>query len=93
MMQGFLTVMWAMLLAVLLAVSGCAPLLTAKEAHNMTPEQIKAYAEQGLDVYQCLNIAGPPPAGGFTFVMVPKGAKFEVAFGSNCSLLVGRVAP
>ena len=72
---------------------GCAPFLAAKEAKDMTPEQIKAYGEQGMDVYQCINIAGPPPMGGVTFLIVPKHAKAEVSFASNCQLLVGKVMP
>ena len=82
--------MKSLILCLLLA--GCAPFLAAKEAKEMTPEQIKAYGEQGFDVIQCLNIAGPPPNGGFTFIIVPKDAKVDVQFASNCSLLKGSVA-
>ena len=77
----------------LLLLSGCAPFLAAKEARDMTPEQIKAYSEQGMDVYQCLNISGPPPSGGVTLLIIPREAKAEIAFGNNCQLLVGKVIP
>jgi hypothetical protein len=92
-MQKSMMVLIGALVFSLTMMVGCAPFLTAKEAATLTPEQIKAYNEQGLDVYQCLNVSGPPPTGGFTSVLVPKGAKFEVAFASNCNLLTGKVVP
>lgn len=76
-----------------LMIGGCAPFLAAKEAKDMTPEQIKAYGEQGMDVYQCMNINGPPPNGGVTLLIIPKNAKADIAFSSNCSLLMGKVTP
>jgi len=73
--------------------SGCTAILTAREAREMTPEQIKAYREQQMDVYQCANLSGPPPTGGLTFMLVPKDSKLNLAFGSNCSLLKAEVVP
>lgn len=92
----FLTIYIAMAMSLLIALvmlAGCAPFLAAKEAKDMTPEQIKAYGEQGMDVYQCINIAGPPPMGGVTVLVVPKHAKAEVMFSSNCQLMKGSVTP
>ena len=92
-MSKLVMVLVGMMVFSLTMIVGCTPFLTAKEAATLTPEQIKAYNEQGLDVYQCLNVSGPPPTGGFTLVLVPKGAKLEVAFASNCNLLTGKVVP
>ena len=89
----YITIMIGMLLAVILSISGCAPFIASKEAKDMTPEQIKAYNEQGLDVYQCLNISGPPPNGGYTLILVPKKAKIDLAFASNCNPLKASVVP
>lgn len=97
MKQETAMILWIiMAMCLLIAVtmtSGCSQILTAREAREMSPEQIKAYAEQQMDVYQCANISGPPPSGGMTFMVVPKHAKLELAFGNNCSLLTGKVLP
>jgi len=65
--------------------------LTPKEAAQLTPEQIKAYKEMNMDVFECFNISGPPPNGGFSFIIVPKGSKIDFAFSPNCNLLSGKV--
>ncbi len=54
---------------------------------NLTPEQIKAYNESGFDVYGCFQLAGPPPAGGLTYFVVPKGKQLTVGWANNCQPL------
>jgi hypothetical protein len=54
---------------------------------NLTADQIKAYSDAGSKVYGCFVIAGPPPAGATTFIIVPKDAVVTFKFGDNCHLV------
>ena len=53
----------------------------------MTSEQIAAHEKAGRDVYGCFTVGGPPPIGGTTWIVVPKGAKPTLSFGANCQLI------
>ena len=78
----------ALLLAILLSANGCSGFLihqAVKAGDQLTPEQIKAYNDVGLDVWSCGTISGPPPSGAFTWITVPKG-KGSVVFGEGCRL-------
>lgn len=73
------------ILALMLLGSGCiAGLANFSRPDNLTPEQIEAYNKGGFDVYGCFQVAGPPPAGGMTYIIAPKGSKPSVRFGLNC---------
>lgn len=53
---------------------------------DLTPAQIKAYKEAGQDVWTCLSVAGPPPAGRLIAIVVPQGTKPNITFGEGCNL-------
>ena len=77
----------AYLAAVLL--SGCSGLIgNVSRPDSLTPEQIKAYNEAGLDVYMCGTIGGPPPSGNITWLTAPKGSKLAVKFSHNCQVMM-----
>ena len=83
-------VFWiAFVLALLLSITGCtlAMLNQLDKGQAFTPEQIKAYKEQNMDVYGCFTIGGPPPAGMTTWIIVPKDSRIAVKFGDGCHLL------
>ena len=76
-----------LLIVSLLFVSGCAGLIgNVSRPDNLSPEQIRAYNEAGLDVYGCFQIGGPPPAGNTTWITIPKGSKSNVKFLPNCTV-------
>lgn len=78
----------AALILALLSLNGCSGLLIhqAMKTDGLTPEQIKAYNEVGMDVYSCLTVSGPPPMGMGTWITVPKG-KGNVVFGEGCRVV------
>jgi len=78
----------ALLIFGLLLLGGCSGILLrgAADPKDLTPEQIKAYNEVGSKVYSCLQIAGPPPSGGTTIVVMPKDSQSVVRFLPNCML-------
>lgn len=71
-----------------LLLSGCvSSLIGSNPYEKMTPEQIKAMQDMQIDVYACLTAAGPPPAGKFVYVLVPRlDKKPDIRFGENCSI-------
>lgn len=77
------------LLILALLLQGCtlALLNQVDKGHVFTPEQIRAYKEQDMDVYGCFMIAAPPPNGLTTWIIVPRGSKVAVKFGDGCHLL------
>lgn len=79
----------AMISVILLAflLQGCVAAMMGKaidQGQNLTPEQIKAYSDVGSAVYGCFNLSGPPPAGGTTWVVLPKNSDAFVTFLPNC---------
>ena len=70
-----------------LALSGCGVMTMIQSPERLTPEQIAAYEKTGKDVYSCFTIAGPPPVGGTTTIIAPKGSKPHISFGANCQLM------
>jgi hypothetical protein len=78
----------ALFLALLLSASGCSGLLIHQAMNPkdaaLTPEQIEAYSKVGADVWSCLNVAGPPPAGSLVMITAPKTAKANIVFGDGC---------
>lgn len=81
----------AVLLAVLLSVSGCAANLISKALENgqaLTPEQVEAYNKVGLDTYSCLKISGPPPSGVVVIITVPRTQPGRgINFSENCQVV------
>jgi hypothetical protein len=84
-MRPFLT---ALFLALLLSASGCSGLLIHQAMNPrdsaLTPEQIKAYADVGADVWSCAQIVGPPPSGSLVMITTPKTSKTVIVFGDGC---------
>ena len=79
----------AILIFGFLLLGGCTGVLlqgAMNKGDNLTPEQIEAYNKVGGKVYSCFQIAGPPPAGGTTILVVPKEAPVTVKFLPNCML-------
>lgn len=73
-------------LIVLLLVTGCT-LMKANTFEHLTPEQIKELQKMELDIYSCIVVAGPPPAGKFVYVLVPRlDKKPDIRFGENCQI-------
>lgn len=70
-----------------LFLSGCTLLGLGHPSNPMTAEQIAAYEKMGKDVWGCFSVTGPPPTGGITWLVTPKGAKPNLAFGANCQLI------
>jgi hypothetical protein len=78
----------ALLILLLTAATGCSGLLIHQAMNPrdsaLTPEQIEAYNKVGADVWSCLNVAGPPPAGSLVMITAPKGSKANIVFGDGC---------
>lgn len=51
----------------------------------LTPEQIKAFNENNEQVWSCILIAGPPPGGRITLIILPKDSAGP-SFGDGCSI-------
>ena len=85
------TIIHALLLALLLSANGCSGLLIHQaldpKSAALSPEQIKAYGDVGADVWSCLTVAGPPPAGNLVLITTPKAAKVAIVFGDNCHVI------
>lgn len=86
--------MIAFLLACLLSLDGCAGILLTTAMNHpediLPPEQIRAYNEVGYNVYGCITIGGPPPAGNALFIIVPKTGVVTPTlprFSDGCHLL------
>lgn len=72
-----------------LLLSGCTGMLIGNalnQGQNLTPDQVKAYNDVGQNVYGCLNISGPPPIGGATWLFFPKSETPNVSFLPNCMI-------
>lgn len=78
---------WALVVALLL--QGCAFNLLRRVAHpeDLSPAQIKAYNEVGLDVFLCFQMSGPPPIGAMTFFLWPNNKPMNQSFGVSCQIL------
>ena len=90
-MPGF--VFWilvALFVGFLALTQGCA-LYMVTHPERFTPEQIKAYQEVGQNVFWCFQIAGPPPVGGTTILVLPKTVKPDFAFSGSCQLMKGTI--
>ena len=79
---------WLVGIALVVALSmtmGCAGMLgNVSRPDNLTPEQIRAYNEAGMDLYGCFQVGGPPPAGSTTWITMPKGKDVSIKFLPNC---------
>ena len=75
-------------LIVWLLVTGCILAPTGVDQYkSLTPEQIKALKDLAMDPYQCTTVAGPPPVGRFTFVLMPRlDNKPDIRFGPDCQI-------
>lgn len=73
----------------LLLLQGCAFNLLRKvtQPEDITPEQIRAYNEVGLDVFMCFQISGPPPGGAMTMFLWPKNKPMSQMFGVSCQII------
>lgn len=82
---------WALVAAALL--QGCAFNLLRKvtQPEDITPDQIRAYNEVGLDVFMCFQISGPPPGGAMTMFLWPKNKPMGQQFGVSCQIIQGEV--
>lgn len=74
---------------VFLSCNGCAFNLLRKvtQPEDITPEQIRAYNEVGLDVFMCFQISGPPPGGAMTMFLWPKNKPMHQMFGVSCQII------
>ncbi len=83
------TIIMLFLGALLLLINtGCSGLLihqAIRAGDQLSPEQVKAMNDVGLDVWSCGTVSGPPPSGAFTWITIPKG-KGVVVFGEGCRL-------
>ena len=69
-----------------LLLSGCT-LIRAQSYSELTPAQIQELQKMELDIYSCIVVAGPPPAGKFVYVLVPRlDRKPDIRFGENCAI-------
>jgi hypothetical protein len=75
-------------LFMLLSLPGCSGILLshAQTPESLSPAQIKAYNDVGLDLYLCFNLGGPPPVGATAFFLWPKSKDFAPVFGPNCQI-------
>lgn len=78
----------AILLLVLAFAQGCVlgSFSQMSKSETLSPEQIKAYRDANIDVYGCFTLMGPPPAGGTTWILVPKGSNNVVTFLPTCMI-------
>ena len=78
--------LFCILLAGLLA-PGCA--ITARNAAELSPEQIQELRDQGHEIIKCFQICGPPPSGNTTIIVVPRRAIAKFKFSANCAIIEG----
>lgn len=81
------TLLEATAIALMLALTGCTSVLMGnalQQGRDLTPEQVEAYNKVGSAVYGCVSFAGPPPAGGTTWIILPKGTNTPIKFLPNC---------
>ena len=73
----------------MLVLSGCAGLIgNVSRPDSLTPAEIQAYKDAGVDIYSCMTIGGPPPTGQVTIITVPKGMELPVKFLPNCQAMM-----
>jgi hypothetical protein len=92
--EGFYTssllgaILWGLLLLGYLLLSGCVLSgfgLTPEQAVKLTPEQIQAFKDQDMKVWNCFRLGGPPPVGNSMFILVPKDSTIQYKFNSDCA--------
>lgn len=71
--------------------SGCTAALTASQAQQMTPEQIKAYSDSGQAVSGCIMVGGPPIGGRTTILILPKDRPSAIEFAPDCQIKTGLI--
>ena len=81
-MRGLFCILLISLLA-----SGCA--ITARNAAELSPEQIQELRDQGHEIIKCFQIGGPPPVGNTTIIIVPRRSIAKFKFSANCGILEG----
>lgn len=71
-----------------LLLSGCVLAPAGIDAYKeMSPAQIKALQDLQMDPYICIAVAGPPPVGRMTSVLVPRlDKKPDIRFGPDCQI-------
>lgn len=76
------------LLVLLFVIAGCVLAPVGIDAYKeMSPDQIKALQALSIDPYVCTTVTGPPPAGRFTSVLVPRlDKKPDIRFGPDCQI-------
>lgn len=75
---------------------GCTSVLTAAQAQQMTPEQIKAYSDSGQAVSGCITVGGPSIGGRTTILILPKDRPSAIEFAPDCQIksgLIGTTTP
>lgn len=81
----------AILLAVMLSATGCTGMLIGnalQQGQNLTPEQIKAYNDVGVNIYGCFQIGGPAPAGNTQWLFISKSSTAPLPkFGDGCHIV------
>lgn len=79
----------AILLAMLFfsSCSGILLLHQMDQGQPMTAEQLKTYKDMQMDVYSCVEIAGPPPAGHVVNIIMPNNSKPAPRFGDGCRII------
>ena len=75
-------------LVVSIMFSGCSGILIhqAMQQKDLSPEQIEAYSKVGHKVFSCFQIAGPPPNGASSAVVIPQSSGQQVRFGPQCQI-------
>ena len=63
-------------------------LMPTQPSADLTPEQIEAYAKAGAKVYKCFTLAGPPPAGGVSGIIMPRDDATTVKFLPGCHIMM-----
>jgi len=84
-------ILYAAMLGVFLSASGCTSMLIGNalnQGKDLTPEQIEAYAKAGAKVYKCFTLAGPPPAGGVSGIIMPRDDTTKVTFLPGCHIMM-----
>ena len=84
--------LWFCLIAAAMGLFGCVlssltSTVTADNIQQLSPEQIKALQAAGQDVYACIFVAGPPPAGRIQYIVIPHGAAFTARFANQCEVV------
>lgn len=83
------SILLALVLSLSLSLNGCilAALNNPTNASMLSPEQIAAYRDLNVDIIYCLNVAGPPPAGSTTLIILPKDSIYIPTFGDGCHVI------